>query len=365
MKKVVWITENFIDVDLPIIQELSNYYDITWIISHRKLSEYYTEKETYQIAQLSNVKTIIRVSKSRYRDPYTAMYYAKLLFKARSLSPDIFYVDLLGAPFFYPIASILLPKKKVIYAAHDVVEHVGLKNRSVLESYKRYIFRKFENFHIFSSSQAKYFEQIYPKKKYFTARLALKDYGISGLKEKPEDKIVFLFFGSIRENKGLKLFIEVMNALNDKYPDKIKIIIAGQCDDWEKYDKLIKDRSIYELNISLIPNSLIPDLFTQSHYIVLPYLDVTQSGVIMVAYKYGLPAIASDFEEFRNDIIDGETGYLFEANNLDKMKEKIEYIINNHQYNYFQITGKLSKYIDNNISTRAIAEKYKLFFDSL
>ena len=37
---------------------------------------------------------------------------------------------------------------------------------------------------------------------------------------------------------------------------------------------------------------------------------IYQSGVLLLAYSFGLPIIASDVGSFRNDIIEGKTGYL-------------------------------------------------------
>lgn len=365
MKKIVWITENFVDVDYPIIKEISDSFDIKWFISHRSHSEYYTQKETEEIGNVPNVDTQIFVNSHKYRSIFTAIHYYKLLKKAKKESPDIFYLDVTGAPFFHFIASIVLPKKKVIYAAHDVVEHVGSKYGVIMSLNKKIALHNYSYFQIFSDSQAEIFKEKYPDKIFFMARLALKDYGIPDSSiTKQKDKITFLFFGSIRKNKGLSLFIDAVNNLNKKYPNRIHVIIAGQCDNWHEYEKLIEDPSVFEIQIALVPNSMIPNLFQRSHYIVLPYLDVTQSGVLAVAYQYEIPAIASDFPEFRNDIQEGETGYLCTPNDSSALTKKMEEVIQRHDLNYTQMTNNLSKYIQENISAKSIAAKYKTFFDS-
>jgi len=365
MKKIVWITENFVDVDYPIIKEISDYFYIKWFISHRRHSEYYTKNETEEIGNIANVDTRIFINTHRYRSIFTAFHYFNLLKKAKKEFPDIFYLDATGAPFFHLISSIVLPKKKVIYAAHDVVEHIGLKYGTIMSINKKIALRNYSYFQIFSKTQAEIFKEKYPNKKFFMARLALKDYGIPDIDvTKQKNKITFLFFGSIRKNKGLSLFINAVNNLDKKYPNKIQVIIAGQCDNWFEYEKLIENPNIFETHIALIPNSMIPNLFHRSHYAVLPYLDVTQSGVLAVAYQYGIPAIASDFQEFRNDIQDGETGYLCTTNDLTALTKKIEEVIKNHDLIYDQMTNKLKKYVTDNISIKSIAEKYKTFFES-
>jgi len=367
MKKIVWITEHFVDVDLPIIKELSTSFNIKWFISHRKLSEQFTQKEIEEI-NIPNVDTRIFVNNHRYRNIMTIVHYYKLLKKVKQENPDIIYLDIVGLPFFHLVAFFFLQKKKVVCAAHDVIEHVGSKYGIIDRLHKKFMLRIYPYYHIFSVDQAKIFQQKYPNIFFFIARLALKDYGIPDINiTKQKDKITFLFFGTIRKNKGLPLFIDAVNNLNKKYPNRIHVIIAGLCqrNNWCEYEKLMEDPSIFETHISLIPNSMIPNLFQQSHYVVLPYLDVTQSGVLAVAYQYEIPAIASDFPEFRNDIQEGETGYLCTPNDSLALTKKMEEVIQRHDLNYTQMTNNLSKYIQENISAKSIATKYKTFFDSI
>jgi glycosyltransferase involved in cell wall biosynthesis len=47
--------------------------------------------------------------------------------------------------------------------------------------------------------------------------------------------------------------------------------------------------------------------------LALPYSHVFQSGVLFLGYNFGLPVIASDIASFREDIIEGETGFVFPA----------------------------------------------------
>ena len=44
--------------------------------------------------------------------------------------------------------------------------------------------------------------------------------------------------------------------------------------------------------------------------LALPYVRVFQSGVLFLAHSFGLPVVATDVGSFREDIIDGRTGFL-------------------------------------------------------
>ena len=57
---------------------------------------------------------------------------------------------------------------------------------------------------------------------------------------------------------------------------------------------------------------------------VLPYTLVFQSGVLFLSYSFGLPVIASDVGSFREDIIEGETGFVCKPCDADDLANKIE-----------------------------------------
>jgi glycosyltransferase involved in cell wall biosynthesis len=59
-----------------------------------------------------------------------------------------------------------------------------------------------------------------------------------------------------------------------------------------------------------IPDEDVELYFMASDCIVLPYRNIYQSGVIFMAYTFGLPLIVTDVGNFRNDVIQGKTGFL-------------------------------------------------------
>lgn len=57
------------------------------------------------------------------------------------------------------------------------------------------------------------------------------------------------------------------------------------------------------------------DFFKAADVLVLPYVCIFQSGVLLLGYSFGLPAIAADVGSLREEIIEGKTGFVFEAEN--------------------------------------------------
>jgi glycosyltransferase involved in cell wall biosynthesis len=364
--KISWVTENFVDVDYPIIVELSKRFDISWHISYRKTVSYFDHEELEKLPLPAGVIKHIHINAVRMRAPRSFVYYGRLIKKIKDERADIIYLNLMGMPYFFPLADIMLDKNKVVYAAHDVKDHVGKKWGWLMAFYRKIIFRKFNNFHIFSKAQEKLLNELYPKKKYFISRLYLKDYGVYRGRETKEIEmpINFLFFGEIRYNKGIIFLIEAANRLAILYKNKFIVTIAGKCAEWKEYEELTHGEW-FDLQIGFVQNQHIPKLFANAHYIVLPYIDITQSGVLMVACQYNVPAIASKLEEFENDITSGTNGYLFDPGSTDELFNIMESIIKNNNSDYKRLRKNLSDYVDREIAIDKIADRYAIFFSGM
>ena len=64
--------------------------------------------------------------------------------------------------------------------------------------------------------------------------------------------------------------------------------------------------------------------FKASDALALPYKDIFQSGVLFVGYTYGLPVIGADVGSFREDILEGKTGYVFKPGDPADLANAIE-----------------------------------------
>jgi glycosyltransferase involved in cell wall biosynthesis len=71
-----------------------------------------------------------------------------------------------------------------------------------------------------------------------------------------------------------------------------------------------KDRII--LKTKFIPDEEMETYLKAADVLVLPYKDIFQSGVLFLGYSFGLPVIVTDVGSFREEIVEGSTGYLCE-----------------------------------------------------
>jgi len=367
LKKICWITADcFLQVDEPIIPLINNIYELTWfVILPKQLSMTIdNEKRLKGFSKNHEINTEFCFLSYRLRDLRIIKEYIKVCIQIRKLEPDLIYCNALYYPYFYIVLLLLLGRDKVVYAEHDVVDHFKMKNRLVMQIYKKFIFNVFKNFQVFSKNQLAIFIKKHPKKNVFMAPLAISNYGDSKVSPN-RDIINFLFFGSIRENKGLSFLIMAGNKLALKYKDSFSITIAGKADDWEKYEELIENKTIFKTIIREIHNSEIPDLFNSAHYLVLPYIDITQSGPLMIALNYNIPIIASDLPGFREYIEDDLNGYLFSSKNVDSLATVMEKSINSFSSNYINLKSNQKIFIKENVSIQSIVQLYVNFFKTI
>ena len=132
-----------------------------------------------------------------------------------------------------------------------------------------------------------------------------------------------LFFGLIRDYKGLDLLLEAFSQINNK---KIKVIIAGEYySDKTTYKELIQKLKLEDKIIEVdkfIPDSEVNYYFSACDIVVQPYKSATQSGVTQIAYHFNKPMIVTDVGGLKEMCPDGKVGYVVPPQS-DKIKDAI------------------------------------------
>lgn len=129
------------------------------------------------------------------------------------------------------------------------------------------------------------------------------------------NKRYLLFFGFIRDYKGLDLLI---NAFADerlrKFP--VKLLVAGEYySSPEPYLKLIKENNLedfVELRTDFIPDDQVNLYFCAADMVVQPYKSATQSGVTQIGYHFNKPMLVTNVGGLSEIIPDGKIGYVVE-----------------------------------------------------
>ncbi|MGA9181605.1 MAG: glycosyltransferase family 4 protein [Candidatus Acidiferrales bacterium] len=140
-----------------------------------------------------------------------------------------------------------------------------------------------------------------------------------------------LFFGNIGPYKGLHYLVASFQSLNHK-KGRYRLIIAGKprggaekyVNDIRKATSQDVDRGNIIQRIEHIPDQETEQYFKAADVLVLPYTHIFQSGVLFLGYSFGLPVIASDVGSLREDILEGETGYLCRPSDPAELGRTIE-----------------------------------------
>jgi glycosyltransferase involved in cell wall biosynthesis len=212
--------------------------------------------------------------------------------------------------------------KKVYYILHDPVPHSGethWRKKIVSSIYYKFI----DKFLLYSTFSTDLFNRNFPR--YAERTLTLQTPIYTNLKIPIQSKISsigkkVLFFGRISPYKGVELFYAAAEHLSKEFKD-VQFIIAGKAMGGYTPD-FLSDNSNPQIKIinQFIDLETLSELMTESSFCVLPYLDATQSGVVMTAYAYDLPVLVSDCP--------GLMEYCFDSSNFSFRNGELSDLIN-------------------------------------
>jgi D-inositol-3-phosphate glycosyltransferase len=150
-----------------------------------------------------------------------------------------------------------------------------------------------------------------------------------GLKD---DEKAILFFGRIRPYKGIEYLLDAFRLLSADKQANYRLIVAGEPKKGsEEYLHEIQQsvkRDFNEgqviLRIQFIPDEEMETYLKGADVLVLPYKEIFQSGVLFLAYSFGLPVVATDVGSFREEIVEGSTGFLSKPGDPAELAKAIE-----------------------------------------
>jgi D-inositol-3-phosphate glycosyltransferase len=142
---------------------------------------------------------------------------------------------------------------------------------------------------------------------------------------KNSEPLKILFFGQIKEVKGLDVLLESLALLKLK-TNNFRLIVAGKPwhDNIQKYEKLLLELHDHiNVRFEYIPNDETQLYFENADVIILPYKKIYQSGVLLLTMSYNRPVIVSNLKAFSEIIDDDVTGIVFESENPSSLCQKL------------------------------------------
>ena len=117
-------------------------------------------------------------------------------------------------------------------------------------------------------------------------------------------------FGSISRYKGIDTVLEALHGFSE-FP--VSLVIAGECRDANLADELnqlierVPALHAVEWCRGFVPESEVQGFFERADAVLLPYRHIDQSGVLLTAYRFGIPVLAFDVGSFA-DYVNEDTG---------------------------------------------------------
>lgn len=340
MKVLFVTTESMLDHSYTMIKELRRHITLDVIITAKKLTP---ELERY--LKDPGVKFFKRRG---FKDPLSIFTELKLLLYIRRQKPDVVWFNV-----FSLVQSVLvkLLLKNVIVNAHDIELHPEEKDIHGILSQKVTFMLYKSSIAVMSKTQARHFEEKYGRLPYLF-QLPLIDYyeAVGGKKTKDSqpaknNEVNFLFFGSIMPYKGIEKLLDAA-VLLEKENQKFKINIHGRLN-YNREELQRKIASLKSINFvnAFIDYRDVSGIYSSNDVIIIPYIQVSQCGPLLIGFNQNMPAICSRLEGFEEYVDDGSSGLLFE-NTAQSLAEKMKMIISDPG-----MIAEMKQYI--NTATRA------------
>jgi glycosyltransferase involved in cell wall biosynthesis len=262
-----------------------------------------------------------------------AKYYARLLAYAVTAKPPIFHVLWNDRPELFDRVVLTLYYRllgrRVVFTAHNVNEWKWDSRDSFLYRLSLRIQYSLVDRIFVHTERMK--EELMADFLVPAAKVAVIPFGINntlptstltvqqarGVLNVDLDKKIMLCFGYVRPYKGLEYLIEALGELH-KRDKSYRLLIAGpNLKQDERYLERIRETidvtgirgSVVE-HIGFVPDEKVQAYFKAADVIVMPYVHIFQSGVLFLAYSFGMPAIVTDVGSLKEHVIEGRTGFV-------------------------------------------------------
>lgn len=230
-------------------------------------------------------------------------------------------------PFMGPAFGTILRKAKknkhtkVLCIVDNIIPH---EKRPGDQQFTQYFIKAVDAFVTMSKDVLKDVKTFTDKPAYFTPHPVYDSYNepvskqvaCAKLQLDPAKKYM-LFFGFIRDYKGLDLLLQAM--ADDRIMQAgIELIVAGEyySKDAEAANNTIIEQhqlqKAVHLKTDFIPNGEVRYYFSAADLVVQPYKHATQSGITQIAFHFEKPMVVTNVGGLAEVVPDGKVGFVAE-----------------------------------------------------
>ncbi|MBD5483921.1 MAG: glycosyltransferase [Lachnospiraceae bacterium] len=238
-------------------------------------------------------------------------------------------------PYFAPCYFLLthfMGRQKIVFICHNVFPH----ERFPMDRYlTKLALKRGDHYIVHAREEAGELEKIKENPDYVvTPHPTYNAFRFEGMSKAQarerlhvkQDEHVLLFFGYVREYKGLKYLLQAMSAIL-REDSKVRLLVVGEFgSDREDYQALIDESGVGgHVNVvdSYTPDREVEKYFAAADLVVLPYISATQSGIVQIAYGFTKPVIVTEVGGLPDVVEDGRTGYVVEPKKPEAIAEAV------------------------------------------
>ena len=289
----------------------------------------------------------------------------------------ISYQDPVSSFFSILVLKIRRIKVKIIIETHgDFIETLSLEKNLLFPSlYKkiflnmaRYTLGRADKLRAVSSSTEAQVKEINQNKEItrFPAWVDFDNFkDILPVRENNKD-FKILFIGSVTDRKKPHLIVEAINNLNSK---DVNLYVVGPTPNESYLSKLKELVNKYELEEQVVfagsvDRESVMEYYSQSNLMILPSVSEGLARVIFESQATGCHVLVTDAPGMGDIVIDGQTGYVFESNNLESLTNKIQEIKTNYK-DAIHVGKNAKDFILSNYSADNFKFSFKKLFDTV
>lgn len=266
--------------------------------------------------------------------------------KIKALKPELVMLQW-WHPYFAPCYFALcklLKGIKILFVCHNVLPHERFAADILLTK----LVLKQGSYHIVQSGtdaddlmkivpDARFEKAVHPTYQAFKSS-DLSRNEARKLLEINENKHVLLFFGFVREYKGLKYLLKALTIIKKDLKDVLLLIVGDFGDDKNIYLKMINDFEIQhqtQIYDGYIPDKEVERYFMAADLVILPYESATQSGIVQIAFGFEKPVVVTDVGGLPDVVENEKTGYVVETQNPDAIANAVIHYFNENRKEQF------------------------------
>lgn len=188
---------------------------------------------------------------------------------------------------------------KIVHTFHDPIGHKGDRVRAGVVLYNKLMGRNTDTVIVHSKRNVKItMRYIRPRAEVFFAPLGCSKWYPYKKTESSTKKL--LIFGRLNHYKGCEYIPQIAEEV-DKLDSDIEIVIAGQSSADVNKKMLEKIRACQNVQFEdcFVPEEKVSDYFNDCDVVLITHTSITQSGILLDAYRYAKPIVCFDIPGIR------------------------------------------------------------------